>query len=567
MKILHITDDLDLSQIIINSLREKPKNYDFINFADLRESDNFYESNKNMCEYNLIIIEMNDIEYDYKMIIEHFKKCSLFPISIIVIANSMDFSTRKNLYDIGVMTVVDREKFNSKRLNKYIDMVKNEIDTIRALKDMKIAVVDDSKFSLKIVKEFFKQYELYNVDYYSDSEEFVDKNIKYDIYILDLVMPVYDGEELIYHIKDQNNNSIIILVTKYSDGRSLELCLSIGADDFILKPINPKLFMLRLTSCIKKYKLNLENVNKTELLYQMATIDSLTGVYNRRYFIEHFSKKFVSSCEKGNKFSVILFDLDNFKQINDEYGHHNGDIVLKRTADLVSNLIRKTDIFCRWGGEEFIILLPNAKIQEATIVAEKIRREIEKMKIDGIKKITISLGVTQCVEDDTEEDIFKRVDNSLYLAKLTGRNKVVYNEELFISKGGVPLNIDWGPFFRSGHPQVDDEHHKLISLSNEIIINCFNDNKYEETVKLFKELLDHVVYHFDQEEKVLEEHLYSDLENHKRIHMDLSEKAVNMYRLLEEKKISTINVAKYIVQDVVVGHIVKSDFDFFHLFN
>ena len=264
---------------------------------------------------------------------------------------------------------------------------------------------------------------------------------------------------------------------------------------------------------------------------------------------------------------MILFDLDFFKQINDEYGHQKGDLVLKGTADLVSKLIRKTDVLCRWGGEEFLVLLPGAHLEEATIVAEKIRREVESLRVKGVKKITSSFGVTQCQKEDTEDSLFKRVDNSLYLAKLTGRNKVVYDEEVYIAKGGIPVNIDWGPFFRSGNPQIDKEHEELISISNDIISNCFIEDNLEEILVMFKRLLDHVSLHFENEEAILLEHNYEEYEQHKKIHNDLVIKAKNMYDALEKGLISPIAVVKYVVQDVVVGHIIKSDFDFFELFN
>ena len=233
----------------------------------------------------------------------------------------------------------------------------------------------------------------------------------------------------------------------------------------------------------------------------------------------------------------------------------------------MSKLIRKSDLFFRWGGEEFLILLPGARIEEATRVSEKIRREIEKLKIKGIRKLTASFGVTQCKVDDNQESMFKRVDNSLYLAKLTGRNKVVYNEEIYIGISDSLINIDWGPFFKSGNDQIDKEHEQLISLSNEIISNCFKKDNKEEMLVLFKQLLDHVVKHFENEEKILEKYKYKEYEQHKLIHKDLAVKAKHMYESLESGIISPVTVVKYIVQDVVVGHIIKSDFDFFQLFN
>ena len=503
----------------------------------------------------------------YETVLNKILEAKKYLVNTIIISHGMSVAMKEHLYDNGVMAIIDRDKIDLKRFRRYISSIESETQTISSLKNMKIAVVDDSRFSLQILQDFFDKSGIHTVDYYNDSEKFLNSDLKYDLYVIDLVMPVYDGEDVIHRIREQNNDGIIILVTQYGDVRAISHCLSIGADDFILKPLDFKLFMLRLSSCIKNYKVKKKNINKTNKLYQRATRDSLTGAYNRSYLKEKFSKEFLKGCKNGETFSVILFDLDFFKQINDEYGHQKGDLVLKGTADLVSKLIRKTDVLCRWGGEEFLVLLPGAHLEEATIVAEKIRREVESLRVKGVKKITSSFGVTQCQKEDTEDSLFKRVDNSLYLAKLTGRNKVVYDEEVYIAKNGVPVNIDWGPFFRSGNPQIDKEHEELISISNDIISNCFIEDNLEEILVMFKRLLDHVSLHFENEEAILLEHSYEEYEQHKKIHNDLVIKAKNMYDALEKGLISPIAVVKYVVQDVVVGHIIKSDFDFFELFN
>ena len=562
MKILHIANNSHLSTQIKTAIRDRYNGYDTVTFDELKNHE------KNIDYYRLIIIEADCTSQEQcEIVLNKILEAKKYLVNTIIISHGMSVAMKEHLYDNGVMAIIDRDKIDLKRFRRYISSIESEIQTISSLKKMKIAVVDDSRFSLQILQDFFDKSGIHTVDYYNDSEKFLNSDLKYDLYVIDLVMPVYDGEDVIHRIREQNNDGIIILVTQYGDVRAISHCLSIGADDFILKPLDFKLFMLRLSSCIKNYKVKKKNINKTNKLYQRATRDSLTGAYNRSYLKEKFSKEFLRGCKNGETFSVILFDLDFFKQINDEYGHQKGDLVLKGTADLVSKLIRKTDVLCRWGGEEFLVLLPGAHLEEATIVAEKIRREVETLRVKGVKKITSSFGVTQCQKEDTEDSLFKRVDNSLYLAKLTGRNKVVYDEEVYIAKGGIPVNIDWGPFFRSGNPQIDKEHEELISISNDIISNCFIEDNLEEILVMFKRLLDHVSLHFENEEAILLEHNYEEYEQHKKIHNDLVIKAKNMYDALEKGLISPIAVVKYVVQDVVVGHIIKSDFDFFELFN
>ena len=562
MKILHITKNQELSKEIKESIKDSYREYHTFNFEKARDLD------KDLNYYTLLIIEADcesNVECEFLMSKITEAKSNL--VNTIIIARDMSLIMKEQIYNKGVMAIIERDKFDIKRFRRYISSIEMQTKTVQSLQKMKIAVVDDSRFSLKIIKNFFDKSLVPNVDYYNDSQEFAESDLKYDLFIIDLVMPIYDGEDLIYKIREDNKESIIILVTQYGDTKAIGHCMSIGGDDFVLKPLDYKMFMLRLSSCIKNYNLRKKNLSKTDRLYKRATHDSLTGIFNRSYFKDKFSTELIENCKNGSVFSIVLFDIDYFKQINDEYGHQKGDEALIGITKLVSKLIRKSDLFFRWGGEEFLILLPGARIEEATRVSEKIRREIEKLKIKGIRKLTASFGVTQCKVDDNQESMFKRVDNSLYLAKLTGRNKVVYNEEIYIGISDSLINIDWGPFFKSGNDQIDKEHEQLISLSNEIISNCFKKDNKEEMLVLFKQLLDHVVKHFENEEKILEKYKYKEYEQHKLIHKDLAVKAKHMYESLESGIISPVTVVKYIVQDVVVGHIIKSDFDFFQLFN
>lgn len=562
MKILHITKNQELSKEIKESIKDSYREYHTFNFEKARDLD------KGLNYYTLLIIEADcESNVECEFLMSKITEANSNLVNTIIIARDMSLIMKEQIYNKGVMAIIERDKFDIKRFRRYISSIEMQTKTVQSLQKMKIAVVDDSRFSLKIIKDFFDKSLVPNVDYYNDSQEFAESDLKYDLFIIDLVMPIYDGEDLIYKIREDNKESIIILVTQYGDTKAIGHCMSIGGDDFVLKPLDYKMFMLRLSSCIKNYNLRKKNLSKTDRLYKRATHDSLTGIFNRLYFKDKFSTELIENCKNGSVFSIVLFDIDYFKQINDEYGHQKGDEALIGITKLVSKLIRKSDLFFRWGGEEFLILLPGARIEEATRVSEKIRREIEKLKIKGIRKLTASFGVTQCKVDDNQESMFKRVDNSLYLAKLTGRNKVVYNEEIYIGISDSLINIDWGPFFKSGNDQIDKEHEQLISLSNEIISNCFKKDNKEELLSLFKQLLDHVVKHFENEEKILEQYKYKEYEQHKLIHKDLAVKAKHMYESLESGIISPVTVVKYIVQDVVVGHIIKSDFDFFQLFN
>jgi len=160
-------------------------------------------------------------------------------------------------------------------------------------------------------------------------------------------------------------------------------------------------------------------------LRRLATIDQLTGIYNR-YSFEKFLEEEIYKAERyGNLFALIMFDVDNFKQINDRFGHQIGDKVLRELVKVVKSTIRKSDIFARWGGEEFMILAPIKKKEDAYRIAEKIRKKIENHHFGEVGKLTISLGISFYKKGDTIKSLVRRVDAALYKAKKSGKNKTV----------------------------------------------------------------------------------------------------------------------------------------------
>lgn len=163
---------------------------------------------------------------------------------------------------------------------------------------------------------------------------------------------------------------------------------------------------------------------QTKELEKMATTDSLTGVYNRNKLKEVAIYEFKKIKRERYPLSLIIFDIDHFKQVNDRYGHNVGDYVLKTIASLVQSLIRSSDTFARWGGEEFIILAPNTALENALYLAEKLRAAIEKYNFDFVEKVTCSFGVAEFANNVDFEGLVERADKALYAAKRSGRNRV-----------------------------------------------------------------------------------------------------------------------------------------------
>ena len=178
---------------------------------------------------------------------------------------------------------------------------------------------------------------------------------------------------------------------------------------------------------VKKYQAELSEINnilenKNKKYETMASTDPLTGLYNRFKFSELYLSSYTAMVQRHNDMSMVLLDIDFFKRVNDTYGHNIGDQVLIQISHALLKTLRSIDIVCRWGGEEFIVLLPTASLENATILAEKLRANIEELEIDVAGKVTASFGVSQVAEGDMMQDAIERADKALYLAKNSGRN-------------------------------------------------------------------------------------------------------------------------------------------------
>jgi len=170
------------------------------------------------------------------------------------------------------------------------------------------------------------------------------------------------------------------------------------------------------------------DITETKRLYQelerLAATDKLTETYNRMKYEEIINRELERVRRYGQPLSLIMFDLDHFKEINDRYGHIAGDHTLKGIADIAKEHMRKIDYLFRWGGEEFMIVASETGIGQARSLAERIRKAIEDHSLKGVGKITASFGITQFQEGDTDDTLIKRVDTALYTAKISGRNCV-----------------------------------------------------------------------------------------------------------------------------------------------
>jgi diguanylate cyclase (GGDEF)-like protein len=269
--------------------------------------------------------------------------------------------------------------------------------------------------------------------------ELIEKN-DFAVVITDIRLPGLGGLELTKVIK-QKNGSDVIVVTGYSDDYSYEEAINIGASDFVIKPVRLEELLLRLRRVLKERQLSSERTRMMQKLQKLATTDGLTKLYNSRSFYSQLELEVDRYNRYKHPLSLLLLDIDNFKEFNDNFGHLEGDKVLVRFSQIIKSCLRTNDSAYRYGGEEFTVILPETNGDEAKTVAQRIRSSLESEKFKPIPdknaQITISIGVTQYYPKEELSAFIRRADKAMYLSKKNGRNRVsvLLAEPPEISKG------------------------------------------------------------------------------------------------------------------------------------
>src|SRR5687768_2673382 len=304
----------------------------------------------------------------------------------------------------------------------------------------RILVVDDHEDNVELLRARLEAWG-YRVDSARDGQEALDsvQADPPDLILLDVMMPSIDGNEVARRIKQNPGLPFIpiIMQTALDSTESKVEGLEAGADDYITKPIEFAELKARLRSMlrIKRLQEELEErerelLEANERLRHMSRTDALTGLENRRSIERHLDSMFAHGERLSEPLSCVMSDLDRFKSVNDEYGHHAGDAVLKQFAAILKKAAREIDVVGRYGGEEFIVLLPGTVLDAAVTFAERVRKEVEAHTFvfdGGTIRRTASFGVAGWPHPKVSncDRIVRAADDALYVAKETGRNKVV----------------------------------------------------------------------------------------------------------------------------------------------
>jgi len=303
-----------------------------------------------------------------------------------------------------------------------------------------ILIIDDTKANINsLINLLGDTYDILVARNGISALEIANEEQTIDLILLDIMMPKMDGYEVCQKLKaNKKTDSIpIIFLTAKTDEESIERAYDIGGIDYVTKPFKPKELLARVKRELKLQELLSDLEQSQKELKLLAATDSMTKLYNRRYFSEVSQQVLALAIKENTELSIIMIDIDEFKNINDSYGHKVGDDVIITLASTLQEFTREEDIVCRFGGEEFLILLPHTDEKDATLIAQKIRKIVEGLSIEILDKkklhFTLSIGISQIdiLKDKNIEDSITRADKALYQAKHSGKNKVcVYKGKL-----------------------------------------------------------------------------------------------------------------------------------------
>lgn len=360
-----------------------------------------------------------DDDYEQQLLPE-IKSSGYYDIPIAIFSADDNLNNRRKYIKYGITDFISKSNDMStirNTIHKYTRTSSQD----KQIKNLSFAVIDDNKLQRELLASMFKQYNIHNVDFFVSGEDFFENEKKYDVYIVDLILPGILGIDVILNLREKYSDNIIVAISNVNFTDTIQNVILAGADDYIIKPINEDIFFARLKSNVRTYTLLKELEQKNKILEHLVQIDSLTKVYNHKYIVD----KICELIKLKIPFNIAMLDLDYFKSINDNYGHITGDEVLVSISNRLIEHFPNPNFIGRYGGEEFLIVIPNSSIDEARIKCESFRESLLVDKLLPINfPITISGGLVEYSNQNTTS-LIKMADSLLYKAKDEGRNKIL----------------------------------------------------------------------------------------------------------------------------------------------
>lgn len=340
---------------------------------------------------------------------------------VIVLSGNIDKEFRKKMLKKNIIDYVTKSGAND---------VNYIIQTIKRLKknqNHKILVIDDSLVFRKQMQSMLENmfFKVISVAHGEEALGMLESTPDISLVLTDYHMPVMNGLELTGEIRKKymKNELAVIVMSGDNDDETTALFLKNGANDYIKKPFSKEEFSCRINNSIEA----LENIQE---ITHNAERDFLTGLYNRRYFFTNASKYFEDAKENSEHFAIAMIDIDNFKKINDTYGHDAGDRAIVHLSDILRTNVSNEDIVARFAAEEFGILLKDVSSQKAIEIFERIRQNVQTSKTKGNNNeeinYTISIGLVTTNDENLDSSV-SEADMLLYNAKQNGRNQIAVN--------------------------------------------------------------------------------------------------------------------------------------------
>jgi len=307
-------------------------------------------------------------------------------------------------------------------------------------------------------------------------------------------------------------------------------------------------------------------------LEQLISNDRLTGAWNRSHFDKILKVELNRSVRYRQPVSLIMLDIDHFRQLNDKFGQEAGNEVLRALVRKISKNIRSSDMLFRWDGAQFAILVPSTGLSAAATQAETLRNKIAQHEFPAVGHITISLGVAEHVSSEGEETWFQHANDALHQAKEGGRNRVVSDSHNSSEQPNATSDtriehLEWQDSYLCGEPVIDGQHRELFRLANRLIDlgSASNGDDYQFNIAV-QSLLAQLERHFNDEEAILARHEYGDLEVQSRAHQRLMEHVLQLRNAAASGNLALTELIDFLANEVVARHILKTDREYYPLF-
>jgi diguanylate cyclase (GGDEF)-like protein len=346
-------------------------------------------------------------------------------IPVLVITGNDSIELREQYFSLGVVDYLLKKDVSYDLFDKYFDTLFFHSQLSERLRNLSLGVLDDSTLSIAVIKKIFEMNGVLNADYYASPEDFLGSDKMYDLLLVDVVLPGMSGEELILRYRQKNKNCVIIAISAIDNIKTVTNILSAGADDYLIKPFDAALFMARIRAGARISMLLEELDAKTKELERISDLDGLTEITDQRGIQSLLEEEIKRSRRGEESLSIILADIDRFKELNKVHGRNTGDSILRLVAETFTGLIGDRDTVGRYGGEEFLFVLPGTEKAGALDLAETIRKRIEESEFKPFgTRITVSFGVAE-LEGESAGDLLEKAESNLSRGKELGRNRVV----------------------------------------------------------------------------------------------------------------------------------------------